>query len=325
MLNTSFFAYVEEADLPKLRQQVLKRQQGESSAYELVMKGKDGRRVQWLVSGSPWYDEQNQIIGSFAVMTDITVQKKAERSLEESLRKEKELNELKSRFVSMTSHEFRTPLTSILMMAETLQTYRRKLNEEQIEQRITGIREQCLHLKDIMEDVLELARIQAGRTEFKPVPLDLNDLCQRIITELQPPGTLMPRLHYQCTDTLPIAKLDKRLLRYIVANLIGNALKYSSDGQSVLVRLAYHDGAFVLEVSDHGIGIPAADLPHLFQPFHRASNVGVIQGTGLGLVITKEAVALHDGTINVTSQVGVGTTFTVTIPALPATSTELAV
>jgi PAS domain S-box-containing protein len=325
LLNTRFVDYVDEASLAQVDRQIAKRRQGESSAYELVIKQKEGERRHWLLSGSPWYDEQQQLVGSFAVVTDITLQKKAESALEESLRKEKELNELKSRFVSMTSHEFRTPLTSILMMTETLQTYRRKLTEEQIEQRITGIREQCLHLKGIMEDVLELARMQAGRTEFKPAPLALADLCQQIIAELQPSRALAPRLHYECTDTMPIANLDKRLMHQIIANLIVNALKYSPSDQPVLVCLAYREGSFVLEVRDHGIGIPAADLPHLFQPFHRASNVGVIQGTGLGLVITKEAVALHEGTINVTSQVGVGTTFTVTIPMLPTVSTELVV
>jgi PAS domain S-box-containing protein len=325
VLNTSFFAYVEETDLPKLRQQVLKRQQGESSAYELVMKGKDGRSVQWLVSGSPWYDEQNQIIGSFAVMTDITVQKKAERALEEALRKEKELNELKSRFVSMASHEFRTPLTSVLMMAETLFTYRHRLTEEQIQQRITGIREQGYYLKDIMEDVLELARIQAGRTEFKPVPLDLNALCQSMIDELQPQGATAPRLFYECTGAVRTTDLDKRLMRQIITNLVVNAMKYSPNDQPVMVRLMYYNDTIGLEVKDQGIGIPAADLPHLFQAFYRASNVGVVQGTGLGLVITKEAIELQGGTISVNSQLGKGTTFTVTIPTPPTAANEVTV
>lgn len=325
LLHTSFVTYVEETDLPKLRQQVLKRQQGESSAYELVMKGKDGRRVHWLVSGSPWYDEQNQIIGSFAVVTDITVQKKAERTLEEALRKEKELNELKSRFVSMASHEFRTPLTSILMMADTLFTYRHRLTEEQIQQRITGIREQGHYLKGIMEDVLELARIQAGRSEFKPVSLDLNALCQSMLDELQPQGAIAPRLFYECTGAVRTTDLDKRLMRQIITNLVVNAMKYSPSDQPVMVRLTYYNDSIVLEVKDQGIGIPAADLPHLFQAFHRASNVGVIQGTGLGLVITKEAIELQGGTIDVNSQPGVGTTFTVTIPTLSTAANELAV
>ena len=325
VVNTSFVTYVEDADLPKLRQQVLKRQQGESSAYELVMKSKDGGQRHWLVSGSPWYDEQNQIIGSFAVVTDITVQKKAERTLAEALRKEKELNELKSRFVSMASHEFRTPLTSILMMAETLFTYRHRLTEEKIQQRITGIREQGHYLKGIMEDVLELARIQAGRTEFKPVPLDLNALCQSMIDELQPPGATAPRLFYECTGVMRTTILDKRLMRQIITNLLVNAMKYSPSDQTVTVRLTYHNDTIVLAVKDQGIGIPAADLPHLFQAFHRASNVGVIQGTGLGLVITKEAIELQGGTIGVNSQLGVGTTFTVTIPTLSTVANEMTV
>ena len=146
-----------------------------------------------------------------------------------------------------------------------------------------------------------------------------------MIDELQPPGATAPRLFYECTGVMRTTILDKRLMRQIITNLLVNAMKYSPSDKTVTVRLTYHNDTIVLAVKDQGIGIPAADLPHLFQAFHRASNVGVIQGTGLGLVITKEAIELQGGTIGVNSQLGVGTTFTVTIPTLSTVANEMTV
>ena len=135
-----------------------------------------------------------------------------------------------------------------------------------------------------------------------------------VVHELQAPTEDTPRLLYQCDSVIPTAKLDERLMRQVLTNLVTNAIKYSSSSTPVWVRLMHTGTALLLQVEDAGIGIPEVDLPYLFQPFHRASNVGAIAGTGLGLVIAKEAVELHGGTISITSQVGVGTTFTVTIP-----------
>lgn len=314
LVGTCAAIYVDVDGQIELEQQLAKRLQGISSVYELMARCKDGRYRHWLVSGSPLRDEQGQVIGSFAVVTDITLHKKAEQTLEEALRKEKELSELKSRFVTIASHEFRTPLTSILMMADTLLAYRHKLTPEQFEQRLLTIREQGQYLKTLMEDVLELASMQAGRVKFEPLPLDMRLLCSMLIDELQPQAEASPHLHYECNGPIPLAPLDRRLMRQVITNLVTNALKYSPASAEVLVRLTCAGDSLVLQVADHGIGIPDADLPYLFQPFHRAANVGVIQGTGLGLVITKEAIEMHGGSIRVASQLGAGTTFTVTLP-----------
>ena len=248
------------------------------------------------------------------VSSDITERKQAEAVLQQAFQKEKELSELKSRFVSMASHEFRTPLTSILLLTETLLFYGHKLTNEQIAQRLANIREQVGHLKDITEDVLQLAHTQTRRIEISPVWLDLDALCRSIIDEFQERPDVTQRLIYRCDGDLQAVKLDKKLMRQIVSNLISNASKYSLENREILVHLAYKDEMVVLEVHDEGIGIPEADLIHLFQPFQRGVNVGDISGTGLGLAITKEAVELHGGTISVESQLDVGTTFTVKIP-----------
>lgn len=248
------------------------------------------------------------------VASDITDRKNAEEVLLRAFHQEKELGELKSRFVSMASHEFRTPLATILAAAETLSAYRPKMTESQIDHRINNIREQVEHLKNIIEDVLQLARIQAGRLDFNPTILNLDGLCRSVIDEFESRPDVSHQLVYSCAEVLREIQLDKKLMRQIINNLVSNAIKYSPAGEKVFISLEYSNESVVLIVRDQGIGIPEGDLKHLFEPFHRAANVGAISGTGLGLSIVKEAVELHGGTIQVDSTVGVGTNFVVTIP-----------
>lgn len=238
--------------------------------------------------------------------------------LQQAYEKEKELSELKSRFVSIASHEFRTPLTTICLSTESLIAYRDRLTDEQINQRLGKIQSQVQHLSEITEDVLQIARLQASRMEFHPIWLDLDELCHSILADLQSLPEAKQRLVYQCDEPLPTAYVDKRLTRQLIYNLAVNALKYSPVDTQVVITPRRVDQELVLTVSDEGIGIPAADLPYLFEPFHRADNVGTIAGTGLGLVIVKEAVELHGGSITVQSEVNRGTIFTVKLPLLTA-------
>ncbi len=249
-------------------------------------------------------------------IVDVTERKQAEAALKQALAKEKELGDLKTRFVSMASHEFRTPLATILALVETLSAYRHKLPEEQIDQRFDKIKAQIGHLKDIMEDVLLLARMQSRRSEFSPTKVDLDGLSRSILDEFQSLPEIRSRLDFQSNVVGREVMLDRKLMRQIIVNLVSNAIKYSPEDKIVTVNLDCTDAEVQIKVSDQGIGIPEADLAHLFEPFHRAANVGTISGTGLGLVITKEAVDLHGGTIEVESQVDLGTTFAVRIPTV---------
>ncbi len=251
-----------------------------------------------------------------SLIIDVTERKTAELALQQALEQEKEVVELKSRFVSMASHEFRTPLAAIMATTETLTFYRDRMDASQIDLRLDKIRQQVNHMKDIMEEVLELARIQAGKIEFKPSISDLDAVCQEVIEEFDSQALYRGRLVYVSHPMPLYAVFDRRLLRQIMGNLISNALKYSP--MDKLVHIALHEEAtqLVFTVTDEGIGIPPADIKRLFEPFHRASNVGTISGTGLGLSITKQGVDLHHGTIYPESVVGVGTTFVVTIPKL---------
>ncbi len=292
------------------------------SEHQTLMPDGTRRWFQW--TDRALLDESGQIVEYQGVGRDISERRQIEeaerqqRHMTETLRlalaKETELGELKSRFVSIASHEFRTPLASILAATETLSAYRQNMTDDQVEQRLVKIREQVNHLTDIMDDVLQLARIQARRVQFNPVELDVDALCRDILDEFQNQRNFKHDVVYASQPNLPTAKLDKRLMRQVITNLVSNAIKYSPDAGSIRVTLNYESSVLRLDVIDRGIGIPEADKEHLFEPFHRGQNVGTISGTGLGLAIIWESVSLHGGRIDVQSQVGQGTTFSVSIP-----------
>ncbi len=245
---------------------------------------------------------------------DVSVRKRAEEALKNALEKEKELSELKSRFLSTASHEFRTPLATILAVVETLTAYRKKLDETQIDDKLSKIGDQVSYLKTIIEDMLQVVRLQDPKAKHNPVNLNLDAVCKSVIDEFESRADITQNFVYSCDDALHQVSLDRKLMRQIISNLVSNAVKYSPPHKDITISLQHLQEALLLKVKDEGIGIPEADLKHLFEPFHRAANVGTIPGTGLGLVITKESVELHGGFINVESELGVGTTFTITIP-----------
>lgn len=251
---------------------------------------------------------------SIGIGQDVTERKQAEEALKRALQEEKELSELKSRFVSIASHEFRTPLAAILAASETLLKYRDRMDNAQIDARLGRIRQQVEHLNGIVEDILQLARIQSGRLEFKPVPGDVSALCREIVDDFEGQTLHRGRIVYTALGAPIRMTYDARLMRQTIINLVSNALKYSPEDSQVQLTLSVDGAQVLMTVEDRGIGIPTEDLKHLFEPFHRAGNVGNISGTGLGLSITKQAVELHGGTLNVESYLGTGTTFTIRIP-----------
>ncbi len=256
--------------------------------------------------------------GLVVTFEDITETKQAENTLRQALQAEKELNELKSRFISMASHEFRTPLATVLSGAELLLRYRSRMDEERVSEKLTTITEQVKYLTAIIGDVLDLSHMQSGHTEYKPVDMDFDALCRDILEEFRSRPDVTHELRYVCLPSpLPVI-LDKRLMRQMINNLVSNAVKYSPADKPVDVHIEGIEQSVVLRISDQGIGIPADDLKRLFEPFHRASNVGNVAGSGLGLTITKQAVELHGGTIVCDSEVGRGTTFVVMLPIVAA-------
>ena len=258
-------------------------------------------------------DSNGKALRMVGTNIDVTEVREAELTLRSALMQEKELGELKSRFVSMASHEFRTPLAGIMATVETLTRFRSKMNDEQINDRLDKIRGQGDRLKEIMDDVLKLARMQSGRVDFRPEDADIDELIVELVEEFNNQREYDGRTEYHCEVSTPaLMTLDRHLMRQIISNIVHNGLKYS-EGQ-VTIRLTEEDDMFIISIQDTGMGIPEADLKRLFEPFHRASNVGTIQGTGLGLSITKQAVEAHGGLIHVESVLNEGSTFVLMLP-----------
>ena len=239
-----------------------------------------------------------------------------ERDLELStaLQKEKELNELKSRFVSMASHEFRTPLSTILSSAALISRYKQEDQHDKREKHVERIKSSVVNLTGILNDFLSLSKIEEGMVEINPELVNLNDLCQLVKDEVK--GLLKKEqtiTHITDPEVLEIIS-DKRILKNILFNLVSNAIKYSGESGKIHCKFYYKNDTVVIEVEDNGMGIPEADQKHLFNRFFRATNVENIQGTGLGLSIVRQYVELLSGTISFISKVGVGTNFIVRLP-----------
>ncbi len=240
--------------------------------------------------------------------------RQAHDQVRRALEKEKELGELKSRFVSMTSHEFRTPLGGILSSAEMLEEYGGQFTEERKLVYLRRIQASAHHMVDLLNDILVIGRADAGKLEFHPAPLDLLKLCQELVEELRLTAGTQHRLTFASQVESAQVAMDENLLRQILTNLLSNAIKYSPQGGEVQFTLTCQAEQAIFQVRDHGIGIPPEDQSRLFETFHRAGNVRNIPGTGLGMAIVKRSVDAQGGTIRVESQVGVGTTVTVTLP-----------
>lgn len=259
-------------------------------------------------------ENRRLVVGTLA---DIAARKQAEQDLLRSLVLEKELGELKSNFVSMVSHEFRTPLGIIMSSAEILDRYLDRLPPESRREHLDAINGSVRRMSRLMEEVLLLSKVEAGQMSCTPAATDLTDYCRRLVDEtLSATNHLCPiRLS---AENLPATLLaDEKLLRHIFTNLLSNAVKYSPAGSPVDFRVRGGGESIVFQVEDRGLGIPAADQPRMFKAFHRGNNVTHLAGTGLGLTIVKRCVDLHGGNIEFESVEGAGATFTVTLPLGP--------
>ncbi|WRH67051.1 MAG: PAS domain-containing sensor histidine kinase [Planktothrix sp. GU0601_MAG3] len=265
-------------------------------------------------------DSRGKIIAYEGDIKDITQRKYSEAEIQKALDQEKELNQLKSSFVSMISHEFRTPLTTILASAEALEYYSCKWDEEKKLIYLQRIQTTVHHLTELLNQVLFIGQGEAQKIPFQPSLINLENFCCGMIQEMKISlkETKYLRFIPPEKDTSNLINnsvyLDERLLRHILYNLISNAIKYSPPGGNIELHLNYNQNQVILTLKDEGIGIPQEDQEHLFEPFHRAKNVGVIPGTGLGLTIVKKSVEIQGGIIQVQSKINVGTTITVIFP-----------
>lgn len=248
------------------------------------------------------------------VIRDITQRKRLEEGTLLALQNERDLNSLKSNFVSMVSHEFRNPLATIRTFIELFEGYNQNLSEERRSQYFHLIKAEIAHMLQLLDEVLILGQAESGGLRYEPDFILLGDLCQELVETLKLRVGETHHIAFQADDFSTPVEIDAALLRHILSNLLSNAVKYSPENSRIIFRVFAQGKSLIFQVQDQGIGIPSQDYQHLFETFYRARNVGKIQGTGLGLAIVKKCVDLHGGTIQIDSEVGRGTTVTVSLP-----------
>ena len=231
-----------------------------------------------------------------------------------SLEKEKEVNDLKSRFVSMASHEFRTPLSTILSSISLLAKYNTTEDQPKRDRHIDRIKSSVKTLTDILNEFLSLGKIEEGKVVVNAETFYLSEFINDLINEMN--VLLKPNQNLLYTHTgNPLTYLDSNLLKHVLVNLISNAIKFSPENATINIQTNINDEYTHIQINDQGMGIPKADQIHLFERFFRASNVTNIQGTGLGLHIVGRYVELLKGEINYTSELEKGSTFTIILPS----------
>ncbi|TVQ56800.1 MAG: PAS domain S-box protein [Spirulina sp. DLM2.Bin59] len=276
---------------------------------------KDGSRrtLEAIIQGFTNGSESTQIIVN---SRDITERKRL-LELHTALEHEKELGILKARFFSMASHEFRTPLSTALAAAQILQNSPQTWQDAEKRSRNLGrIQDAVKNMVQLLDDILTINRAEAGRLEFNPQWLDLEQFCRNFIDEIFLGDASNHILEFRCEGLWRIVYFDQKTLRSVLGNVLSNAIKYSPKNTKITFLLRFDPCSSTIQVSDQGIGILVPDQQQLFEPFHRGRNVRNIPGTGLGLVVVKKCVDLHEGNLTVFSDVNKGTTVTIVLPHL---------
>lgn len=240
--------------------------------------------------------------------------RKSEKDLTKALEKEKELNEMKTRFLSIASHEFRTPLSTILSSADLIEAYENAAQQSNRLKHTQRVKSAVDNLNTILDDFMSLSRLEEKRIEVRYEDFSIKELIAEVVDQVQ--GLLKLKQHIVQKDTVKkeYIFLDKQLLKNILLNLFSNAIKYSNEGQPIYFTSSIENEQLIIEVKDRGIGIPLEDQAHLFTRFFRAKNIENIKGTGLGLNIVRRYVELMDGKITFTSKEGAGSSFVIKIP-----------
>ena len=288
--------------------------QWESITVEVINYRKDGSEFWNEFSLVPVADQNGLYTHWIAVQRDTTKRKQMDE-IRLALAREQELNNLKTRFFSMASHEFRTPLSTALAAAQLLENS--QVAWENTEKRLRNlhrIQDSVKNMVQLLDDILTINRAETGKLAFNPKPLNLELYCHHFVEEMQLNAGTQHSISFTCHGQSTSVNLDEKLLRSILANLLSNAIKYSPQGGKIDCSLEFQSIVITIKVQDCGIGIPKVDLDRLFEPFHRGKNVKTIPGTGLGLVVVKKCVDLHQGTIEIVSTVEIGTTCLVTLP-----------
>jgi PAS domain S-box-containing protein len=288
-------------------------ERGQPGRIEIVAQRRDGTMFDADVMLSPLTNPNGRVTNLVCSLRDISRYKQLERDLRAALLKERTLNQLRARFVTRVSHEFRTPLAVIQTASDLLQRYYLRMTAEQRSEKLERIHESIQRITSILDDLLWVNHSKAGHGDFRPVTVNLELFALEYIARVREEDGNRHPINFSVQGDCTSQMLDSELIARIVSHLLSNALKYSPVNSPVEFLLTCEGVKTVIYVKDQGIGIPVEDHPHLFEPFFRAQNVQDTEGVGLGLAIVKEAVELHGGSIEMDSQLGKGTSFTVTL------------
>ncbi|NDJ59867.1 MAG: PAS domain S-box protein, partial [Chloroflexi bacterium] len=284
----------------------------EAAAFEAPLETVDGVR-RFDCHLAPLLNEPGRVAAVVMTSRDITPYKQLESELRATVDRERELNQMRDRFLSILAHEFRNPLAMILSAVEMMQRYHDRLSDDQRREYLARIADHVQHLSAMSEDATSLS-YGAAPSRLQLAPLDLVVFCGQFIGEMAHTHPNHQLTLHHATPAIPLVS-DTKLLRQILFNLLSNAIKYSPAGGRVDLYIAQQDGVTTLKISDCGIGIPPEAQPHIFNTFFRAENVGNLPGTGLGLSVVKQSVESLGGTITLVSSTGAGTTFAITLPS----------
>ncbi|MEQ8468571.1 ATP-binding protein [Coleofasciculus sp. E1-EBD-02] len=288
----------------------------EQRQIQALLKRTNADLEQRVAESTAQLRQQNQQLEA-----EIARRQQLEEELRVALARERELSQLKSRIVATVSHEYRTPLTTILSSTEMLQRYSDRLTPEKKQTHFQRVKQSVEHLTNLVNDMIFIEQAETQALEFNPTLVNVEELVGEAIEAVRPKSAGKHTLNLIC-PSLCDRVLDGNLLRLILDNLLSNAIKYSPEGGLIEVEISPQAQEIRLRVSDEGIGIPPDDQGKLFKAFYRASNIGITPGVGLGLVIVKECVELHQGRVEVESEVGAGTTFTIILPVAESVEDE---
>lgn len=314
--STVVVAFITDISARKEQENALQesKKQLEGHASELESKVKERtRELEHLNLGLKVQIRERKLAES-ALKESLEEIQRAKMDVQKALNQEKELNEMKSRFISMASHEFRTPLTTILSSANLISKYTEEDQQENRDKHVQRIRTAVQNLTNILNDFLSLEKLESGAIALNVEPFKMDKLLDEIRGEFENSMKKGQVLNLELDEKLPVIYSDPHIVKNIMLNLLSNAIKYSGEGQRIWVNVQLPKDHLVLSVEDEGIGIPKAEHKNLFRRFFRANNVTNIQGTGLGLNIIRRYLDLIGGNITFSSEEGKGSKFVVTFP-----------
>ena len=295
-------AFISDISQRKKAEEALKRSEEQLLVYAAELEKKVEARTKAL---------NNTIV---KLEEEVRERKKAEEEVRRAFEKERELNELKSKFVSIASHEFRTPLSAVLSSAALINQYKDKGDGDKVGKHVARIKSSVAHLTSILNDLLSLGKLEEGKIEINKERILVKEFLEEVREELLETLKVGQNIEVHCSPEVVEINSDPRILRNMLFNLISNASKYSDQGKKIFLRCDQQNGKIEFHVRDEGIGIPEEDVKHMFERFFRASNAGNVQGTGLGLNIVKRYAGLLNGSVLFTSRYGEGSTFSISLP-----------